>query len=105
MDWLKIREGSHVLHWREYGDCGFDPATSFAEAAWKAAPGSDGAASVVDANALEWVAAPTVGPLTPLYIKLLHRDPKTGFYTGLIRAPKGWSDHRLAHHPWFARTS
>jgi hypothetical protein len=98
MDWVKIREGSHVLHWREYGDCGFDPATNYAEAAAK---GIAGEASVVDSNAMEWVAAPTVGPLTPLYIKLLHRDPKTGFYTRLIRAPKGWTDHRLAHHPCY----
>lgn len=100
MDWLKIRAGSHVLHWRESGDCGFDPATSFAEAASKAT--ADGVASVIDANTIDWVAAPTVGPLTPLYIKLLHRDPKTGFYTRLIRAPKGWTDHCLAHHPCYA---
>ncbi|GID90789.1 DUF4437 domain-containing protein [Amorphoplanes digitatis] len=99
MDWLKIHEGAHVLHWREYGDCGFDTAVNLGEAARKA--DAAGEVTVVDANAVEWVAAPTIGPLTPLYIKLLHRDPKTGFYTRLIRAPKGWSDHRLAHHPCY----
>ncbi|MFF5083766.1 DUF4437 domain-containing protein [Actinoplanes sp. NPDC000266] len=92
MDWLKVREGSRVLHWREYGDCGFDPDARATE---------EGAATVVDAEKQEWVAAPTIGPLTPLYIKLLHRDPKTGFYTRLIRAPQGWTDHRLAHHPCY----
>jgi hypothetical protein len=91
MDWIKIREGSRVLHWREYGDCGFDPQTS----------GPLGDVTVVDANQMEWTEAPSVGPLTPLYIKLLHRDPKTGFYTRLIRAKKGWTDHRLAHHPCY----
>ncbi|MET7396808.1 DUF4437 domain-containing protein [Dactylosporangium sp. NPDC005572] len=92
MDWIKVREGSHVLHWREYGDAGFDPDAQARE---------EGTVTVADPDAMPWVAAPTVGPLTPLYIKLLHRDPKTGFYTRLIRAPKGWSDHRLAHHPCY----
>ncbi|MEV6299986.1 DUF4437 domain-containing protein [Actinoplanes sp. NPDC051861] len=93
MDWLKIREGAQVLHWREYGDCGFDPLTSVGD--------SPSEVTVVDANTLSWTEAPSVGPLTPLYIKLLHRDPKTGFYTRLIRAKKGWTDHRLAHHPCY----
>ncbi|MEU4562826.1 DUF4437 domain-containing protein [Actinoplanes sp. NPDC023936] len=95
MDWIKIREGSRILHWREYGDCGFDPLTSLRETD----AGSD--VTVVDASTIEWTEAPSVGPLTPLYIKLLHRDPKTGFYTRLIRAKKGWTDHRLAHHPCY----
>jgi hypothetical protein len=92
MDWIKIREGSHVLHWREYGDAGFDP---------DGPRRFEGSPSLIDPSKMEWVAAPTVGPLTPLYIKLLHRGPKTGFYTRLIRAPRGWSDHRLAHHPCY----
>ncbi|GIF98694.1 DUF4437 domain-containing protein [Catellatospora citrea] len=94
MDWIKVREGSRVLHWREYGDCGFDPdARRWADAV--------GEVTVLDSNRMEWTEAPSVGPLTPLYIKLLHRDPKTGFYTRLIRAKKGWTDHRLAHHPCY----
>ncbi|MET7962697.1 DUF4437 domain-containing protein [Micromonospora arida] len=101
MDWIKIREGSSVLHWREYGDCGFDVGKaqwSPASARWETAVGE---VTVVDSNDMEWTAAPTVGPITPLYIKLLHRDPVTNFYTRLIRAHKGWSDHRLAHHPCY----
>ncbi|MEV6968255.1 DUF4437 domain-containing protein [Hamadaea sp. NPDC051192] len=94
MDWIKVREGSRILHWREYGDCGFDPdAARHADAV--------GEVSVVDSQAMQWTAAPTVGPITPLYIKLLHRDPKTGFYTRLIHAEQGWTDHRLAHHPCY----
>jgi hypothetical protein len=101
MDWLKVREGSRILHWREYGDAGFDPFVNLREASAKAAPESSEGVTVVDANTMEWTEAPSVGPLTPLYIKLLHRDPKTGFYTRLIRAPQGWTDHRLAHHPCY----
>ncbi|MEV6342809.1 DUF4437 domain-containing protein [Actinoplanes sp. NPDC051851] len=95
MDWIKVREGSRILHWREYGDAGFDPLVSVKET------DAEGRATVIDANTMDWVEAPSVGPLTPLYIKLLHRDPKTGFYTRLIRAKKGWTDHRLAHHPCY----
>jgi hypothetical protein len=95
MDWIKIREGSRILHWREYGDCGFDPLTTVKET------DASSEVTVVDASTMEWTEAPSVGPLTPLYIKLLHRDPKTGFYTRLIRAKKGWTDHRLAHHPCY----
>ncbi|MFD0525000.1 DUF4437 domain-containing protein [Paractinoplanes durhamensis] len=40
MDWVRFREGARILHWREYGDCGFDPYTNVAEASAKAAPES-----------------------------------------------------------------
>ena len=40
-------------------------------------------------------------PVPGLYIKLLWRDPKTGFYTRLIKAKPGWREHPLAHHPVF----
>ncbi|WP_406316025.1 DUF4437 domain-containing protein [Streptosporangium sp. NBC_01639] len=92
MDWVKVREGSRILHWREYGDAGFDVGGPRR---------AGGEPVIVDADRIEWTAAPTAGPLTPLYIKLLHRDPVTGFYTRLIRAPQGWTDHRLAHHPCY----
>jgi len=40
-------------------------------------------------------------PVPGLYIKLLWRDPETGFYTRLIKAKPGWREHPLAHHPVF----
>ncbi|MFI6859698.1 DUF4437 domain-containing protein [Streptomyces sp. NPDC050421] len=94
MEAVSIDAGSRVLHWREYG-----PA-DFALDGERAAE-ADGEVTVRDPEDMEWVAAPTVGPISPLYIKLLHRDEKTGFYTRLILAPKGWTDHRLAHHPCY----
>ena len=38
-------------------------------------------------------------PVPGLFIKLLYRDPVTGFYTRLIKAKPGWREHPLAHHP------
>ena len=38
-------------------------------------------------------------PVPGLFIKLLYRDAKTGFYTRLIKAKPGWREHPLAHHP------
>lgn len=94
MDWIKVKAGTKLLHWREYGDCGFDVGAG----RWADARGEVG---VNDPTVTEWTAAPTQGPITPLYIKMLHRDDESGFYTRLIRAPRGWTDHRLAHHPCY----
>jgi hypothetical protein len=38
-------------------------------------------------------------PVPGLYIKMLFRDEKTGFYTRLIKAKPNWREHPLAHHP------
>ena len=40
-------------------------------------------------------------PVPGLFIKMLHRDEKTGFYTRLIKAKPGWGEHPLAHHPCY----
>jgi len=40
-------------------------------------------------------------PQPGLFIKMLHRDEKTGFYTRLIKAQAGWKEHPLAHHPCY----
>ncbi|WP_328551460.1 MULTISPECIES: DUF4437 domain-containing protein [unclassified Streptomyces] len=94
MEELSAEAGSRVLHWREYGPSDFEPGGT----RW---PDASGDVTEWDSGAMEWITAPTNGPLTPLYIKLLHRDEKTGFYTRLVLAPKGWTDHRLAHHPCY----
>ena len=50
---------------------------------------------------MKWDAVPNPGPMPGLFIKYLHVDPVTGFYTRLVHAQEGWSDHRLAHHPCY----
>jgi hypothetical protein len=94
MPYLRAREGTKVLHYREFGDAGFD-----ADAGrW---PDAKEDLTVLDTEAMDWNAVITPGPAPGLFIKLLHRDPDTGFYTRLIYAREGWTDHRLAHHPCY----
>lgn len=91
---LRFTAGTRILHYREYGDAGFDPGrASLADA--------KGDVTVLDTQAMEWQPVQTAGPAPGLFIKLLHRDPETGFYTRLIHAREGWTDHRLAHHPCY----
>ncbi len=105
---LKVKAGTRVLLFREFGDWGFTPAgTSSAQ--------SDPQQSLVvkRASQLDWfeVTDPVNGspmdfsrggtPVPGLYIKLLHHNPVTGFYTRLIRAKPNWAEHPLAHHPCY----
>jgi hypothetical protein len=97
-DWIRFAEGTRVLHYREYGDAGFDPVES------TAAPRRHDAREdviVLDTEAMRWDAVPNAGPMPGLFIKYLHVDPLTGFYTRLVFAQEGWADHRLAHHPCY----
>lgn len=99
VDYLKIAEGTKILHYREYGDAGFDAVDSLAGAkAWDEARED---VIVIDSEAMKWDAVPNPGPMPGLFIKYLHVDPVTGFYTRLVHAQEGWSDHRLAHHPCY----
>ncbi|WP_194289032.1 MULTISPECIES: DUF4437 domain-containing protein [unclassified Nocardioides] len=99
VDYLKVAEGTKILHYREYGDAGFDAVDSLAGAkAWDDARED---VIVIDSEAMKWDAVPNPGPMPGLYIKYLHVDPVTGFYTRLVHAQEGWSDHRLAHHPCY----
>ncbi|WP_067823013.1 DUF4437 domain-containing protein [Actinomadura kijaniata] len=95
---ITFREGSRVLHYREYGDAGFDPVQSVRAPAWRDARGQ---VVVLDSGAMRWDAVPNPGPMPGMFIKYLHVDPVTGFYTRLVHAQEGWTDHRLAHHPCF----
>ncbi len=98
-DYLRIAEGTKILHYREYGDAGFDPVDSPAAAsAWEDAREE---VIVIDSEAMSWDAVPNPGPMPGLFIKYLHVDPTTGFYTRLVHAQEGWADHRLAHHPCY----
>ena len=98
-DYLKIAEGTQLLHYREYGDAGFDNVDSLAGAQRWADSRED--VIVIDSEAMKWDAVPNPGPMPGLFIKYLHVDPVTGFYTRLVHAQEGWSDHRLAHHPCY----
>lgn len=100
---IVVADGTVVLLWREYGD-------------WTFTPGEEDLASVRadqelvvrQTREMPWIDVVDGSPMrfdlggTPvpgLYIKLLHRDAKTGFYTRLIKAKPGWVEHPLAHHP------
>ncbi len=103
---VSAEAGTRVLLFREYGDWGFTPATG-------AGVDSDERLVVKDTSRMEWfdVVDPDNGspmdferggtPVPGLFIKLLWRDPETGFYTRLIKAKPGWREHPLAHHPVF----
>jgi hypothetical protein len=95
---ISFREGSRILHYREYGDAGFDPVDSEATPRWADARED---VIVIDSEAMNWDAVPNAGPMPGLFIKYLHIDPITGFYTRLVHSQEGWADHRLAHHPCY----
>ncbi|MFG1853729.1 DUF4437 domain-containing protein [Actinomadura geliboluensis] len=97
-DAITFSEGTRILHYREYGDAGFDPVQSIEAPRWKDARED---VIVIDSEAMKWDAVPNPGPMPGLFIKYLHVDPVTGFYTRLVHAQEGWTDHRLAHHPCY----
>jgi len=94
MPHLRAKEGTRILLYREYGDWGFNATEKDADFAREPF-------IVHDTAAMEWKAVDKPGPKPGLFIKLLHEDPETGFYTRLIWSKAGWDDHRLAHHPCY----
>jgi hypothetical protein len=97
-DWIRVDAGSRLLHYREYGDAGFDAVDSVDAPRWEDARED---VIVIDSAAMSWEPVAKAGPMSGLLIKYLHIDPDTGFYTRLVHAKEGWSDHRLAHHPCY----
>jgi hypothetical protein len=102
---ISVDAGTEILFFREYGDWGFDVASSDR-------PGvrPDQQLIVQRTNQMPWVPVEIGSPMrfdlggtpvTGLHIKLLHRDPVTGHYTRLIHAEPGWVEHPLAHHPCY----
>lgn len=91
---LRVAAGTRLLHWREYG-------TSRFTVGGQRTASARGEVTVTNPHDLEWRSTLefTAGPLSPLYIKMLHHDPETNFYTRLIKAPVGWSEPRMLHHP------
>lgn len=101
-DYIRIAEGSRLLKYREYGDAGFDPVDA-AELGDPSKRWADAREDVIviDTEGMKWDAVPNPGPMPGMFIKYLHIDPVTGFYTRLVHAQEGWSDHRVAHHPCY----
>ncbi|WP_169988641.1 DUF4437 domain-containing protein [Microbispora sp. H10836] len=97
-DAITFAEGTRILHYREYGDAGFDRVDGLNAPRWENARED---VIVIDSEAMQWDAVPNPGPMPGLFIKYLHVDPVTGFYTRLVHAQEGWADHRLAHHPCY----
>ncbi|HBX77213.1 MAG TPA: hypothetical protein DEG43_06190 [Acidimicrobiaceae bacterium] len=100
---ITATKGTEILLFREYGDWGFEPADADR-------PGlrEDQVLVIVRSAEMEWLPVEIGSPMrfdlggTPvpgLFIKMLHRDSETGFYTRLIKAAGGWQEHPLAHHP------
>lgn len=97
-DSITFAEGTKILHYREYGDAGFDAVDSLNAPRYK---GAREDVVVLDTQAMKWDEVLNPGPMPGLFIKYLHIDPVSGFYTRLVHAQEGWADHRLAHHPCY----
>jgi hypothetical protein len=107
---IKVEVGTEILLFREYGDWGFQVSDSngpekrdhdrltinrVSEMEWYAVEDPD------NGSPMNFERGGGAMPVPGMFIKLLHRDPTTGFYTRLIKAGPGWKEHPLAHHPVF----
>ncbi|MGN2637804.1 DUF4437 domain-containing protein [Nocardia takedensis] len=100
---ITVAAGTEILLFREFADWAFEPADADRDTVR-----ADQVLVVLDSAAMPWIDVADGSPMrfdlggTPvpgLYIKLLHRDAETGFYTRLIKAKPGWREQPLAHHP------
>lgn len=105
---IKVKAGTKILLFREYADWHFEPRDS----SWPSAKPHHQLV-IKRTSQMEWydIQDPVNGspmdfesggtPVPGLFIKLLYKDPETGFYTRLIKAKPGWKEHPLAHHPCY----
>ncbi|MFE2231791.1 DUF4437 domain-containing protein [Streptomyces sp. NPDC059442] len=100
---VEAEKGTEILLFREHGGWGFTPADADRR---RLRP--DEKLTVLQTSRMPWIDVRDGSPMrfdlggTPvpgLYIKMLHRDEKTGFYSRLIKAKPGWREEPLAHHP------
>lgn len=100
---VKAKAGTEILYFREFGDWRFT-------VGGKSRPDlrEDEKPVIKRTGEMPWIDVKDGSPMrfdlggTPvpgLYIKMLFRDSKTGFYTRLIKAKPHWREHPLAHHP------
>ncbi|WP_040796352.1 DUF4437 domain-containing protein [Nocardia higoensis] len=100
---VEVAEGTEILLFREGAAWQFEPSDSSRDTVRP-----DQKLIVLNTSEMPWIDVKDGSPMrfdlggTPvpgLYIKLLHRDVTTGFYTRLIKAKPGWREVPLAHHP------
>src|SRR5260221_1489771 len=73
---MSAKEGTRILLYREFGDWGFETKEANADFARESL-------TVLDTDAMDWLDVDKPGPKPGLMIKMLHRDPQTGFYSRL----------------------
>jgi quercetin dioxygenase-like cupin family protein len=105
---IEAKAGTKILLFREYADWQFEVRDSSLPTAKP-----HHKLCVTKTSEMEWfdIQDPVNGspmdfetggiPVPGLFIKLLHHDTETGFYTRLIKAKPGWKEHPLAHHPCY----
>jgi len=105
---LSVKAGTKIMLYREYCNWEFTPS----DKPDNPSPTNDQVV-IMRSKEMDWydVVDPDHGspmnfdrggtPVPGLFIKLLYRDPDTGFYTRLIKAKPDWREHPLAHHPVF----
>ncbi len=100
---IEVDADTEILLFRDYGDWSFEVCDADLPDVRE-----DQVFTVVHSKEMDWLTVELGSPMrfdlggTPvpgLFIKMLHRDEKTGFYTRLIKAQAGWKEHPLAHHP------
>lgn len=100
---MTVAAGTDILFYRDFGSWDFEPGDTDAESVRP-----DQSLTVVHSAEMDWVTVELGSPMrfdlggTPvpgLFIKMLHRDEQTGFYSRLIKAQPAWREHPLAHHP------
>ena len=69
---MTFAEGTRLLHYREYGDAGFDAVDSMRAARWAEAREE---VIVLDTEAMKFDAVPNPGPMPGMFIKYLHVRP------------------------------
>lgn len=102
---IEVDAGTEILLYRDYGDWAFESRDDSLDTIR-----DDQVLSVVHSKEMDWLPVEIGSPMrfdlggTPqpgLFIKMLHRDEKSGFYSRLIKAEAGWREHPLAHHPCY----
>ena len=109
---LKVKAGTEVLVFREYGDWGFSASDTDREAfiakGGNTVSTQPGVLTIVHSNKMDFLKnKPELGKTqqflqkNDLYYDWLPGNRTKGFRTFVIHAPPGWADERLMHHPVF----